>query len=192
MIVAIFYRSLATYSASTGSGSFLFHGSPALYWRVLGLILLVYFVILVVEYFILNLCIVNSSNTAHRNMINSIVRSPSSFFDETPSGVLMNKLSNDLGTIDNNLFFAITEAVEGPISSIIAIINITLIDVRLLPVALVIFGITICFFNYSKPVYVKCKELFLQSKNLMIHFFKETINGLTQIKVYRQQINKMQ
>ena len=154
--------------------------------------LLTYFVVLVTEYFILNLCIVNSSNTAHRNMISSIVRSPSSFFDQTPSGVLVNKLSNDLGTIDNNLFFAITEAVEGPISSVIAIINITLIDVRLLPAALVIFGITICFFNYSKPTYVKCKELFLQSKNLMIHFFRETINGLTQIKVFRQKINKMQ
>ena len=192
MIVAIFYRFLATYNVSTGTGSFLFQGSPALYWRVLGLMLLTYFVVLVTEYFILNLCIVNSSNTAHRNMISSIVRSPSSFFDQTPSGVLVNKLSNDLGTIDNNLFFAITEAVEGPISSVIAIINITLIDVRLLPAALVIFGITICFFNYSKPTYVKCKELFLQSKNLMIHFFRETINGLTQIKVDRQQINKMQ
>ena len=172
MIVAIFYRSLATYNQSTGTGSFLFHGSPALYWRVLGLILLVYFVVLVTEYFILNICIVNSSNTAHRNMIHSIVRSPSSFFDETPSGVLVNKLSNDLGTIDNNLFFAITEAIEGPISSVIAMINIALVDVRFLPAAVVIFGITICFFNYSRPVYVKCKELFLQSRNLMIHFFR--------------------
>ena len=40
-------------------------------------------------------------------MIRSIVRSPSSFFDLTPSGVLMNKLSNDLGTIDNNLYYAL-------------------------------------------------------------------------------------
>ena len=191
VIIAVFYRSLATYSATTGTGSFLFSGSPALYWRVLGLLLLAYVVLLVVEYFILNLCIVNSSNAAHKNMILSIVRSPSSFFDENPSGVLVNKLSNDLGTIDSNLFYALTEATEGPISAIIAVINISLIDIRLLPAALVIIGITICFFSYSRPAYIKCKELFLQSRNQMIHFFRENINGLTQIKIFHQKVNKM-
>lgn len=36
-------------------------------------------------------------------MINAIVRSPGSFFDTTPSGILTNKFSNDLGVIDNGL-----------------------------------------------------------------------------------------
>ena len=192
VIIAVFYRSLASYNSSTETGSFLFHGSPALYWRVLGLMLLAYFVILVVEYFILNLCIVNSSNTAHRNMIHSIVRSPSSFFDETPSGILVNKLSNDLGTIDNNLFFALTEGVEGPISTLIAVINISLINPTFIIPALLVFLFTICFFNYSRYAYLKCKELFLQSKNIMVDLFLETINGLTQIKLYKQKSNKMQ
>jgi len=36
-------------------------------------------------------------------MMFGIVRSPGSFFDNTPSGVLINKFSNDLGILDNTL-----------------------------------------------------------------------------------------
>ena len=125
-------------------------------------------------------------------MINSIVRSPSSFFDTNPSGILINKLSNDLGTIDNNLFYSLTEAIEGPISAFIAIINISFINLKFLAPSLVIMGVAFWFFNYSRPAYIKCKQLFLQSKNIMIHFFNETINGLAQIRIYKQNINKMQ
>ena len=81
ILLALFYRSLASYNAATGTGSFLIHGSSIVYWRLLGLMLMVYFMIVVLESIILSLCIVNSSNTAHRNMMNSIVRAPSSFFD---------------------------------------------------------------------------------------------------------------
>jgi ABC-type multidrug transport system fused ATPase/permease subunit len=31
------------------------------------------------------------------------MRSPASFFDSTPSGILINKFSNDLGVIDSSL-----------------------------------------------------------------------------------------
>jgi hypothetical protein len=36
-------------------------------------------------------------------MIFGIVRSPGFFFDQTPSGVLINKFSKDLGILDNSL-----------------------------------------------------------------------------------------
>jgi hypothetical protein len=36
-------------------------------------------------------------------MVNGIVRSPASFFDVTPSGMLINKFSNDLSILDNAL-----------------------------------------------------------------------------------------
>ena len=39
-------------------------------------------------------------------MIEAVVRSPASFFDDTPSGVLTNKFSNDLGIIENTLIFS--------------------------------------------------------------------------------------
>ena len=76
------------------------------------------------------MCIVLSSNQIHKDMINSFVYTPMDFFDTTPSGILINKLSNDLGTIDKNLFYSLTEAIEGPISAFIAIINISFINLK--------------------------------------------------------------
>ena len=171
VILAIFYRLLADYDNVIHHNSTFFGINHKAYWSVLALLLLAYTVILMVEYYLLNLCIVNSSDKSHHNMISSIVRSPSSYFDETPSGILINKLSNDLGTIDSNLFYTLTDAVEGPIAATAAIINISLINFIFLGPAVIIMAFAVCFFLYSRPAYIRCKELFLQSKNMMLHFF---------------------
>jgi hypothetical protein len=42
-------------------------------------------------------------------MIHGLVRSPSTFFDITPTGRLINKFSNDLGILDNTLIFVFTD-----------------------------------------------------------------------------------
>ena len=159
--LAVFYRLLADYDRVIDMRSHFLNGNQKLYWSILTFMLLVYFLLMIIEYFLLNLCISNSSNTAHKNMMNSIVRSPSSFFDETPSGVIVNKLSNDFGTIDSNLFYALVEAVEGPIIALITLVNISMINIIFLPPALIILCIAVCYFNYSRPAYAKCKELFL-------------------------------
>ena len=125
-------------------------------------------------------------------MIASLVRSPCNFFDSTPSGILVNKLSNDLGTIDNNLFYTLTDTLEGIIGFIVAIANITQINFIFIIPATIVLSFALCFFIYARPAYIACKQLFLQTRNLMIHFLSETINGLTQIIIYKQQVNRMQ
>ena len=124
-------------------------------------------------------------------MIKSIVRSPCSYFDSTPSGVILNRLANDLGTIDNNLFYSLTESIEGQVAALSAIANIIQINWEFVVPSAIISVIIIVFFVYAKPAYSACKQLFLQTKNMMIHFFGETINGLTQIRIYNQRISKM-
>ena len=44
-------------------------------------------------------------------MIEAIVRCPGKFFDTTPSGILVNKFSNDLGILDNTMIFGLVDAV---------------------------------------------------------------------------------
>ena len=190
-ILALFYRLLANYNYIMLQRGTFFHVDSHMYWNVLVIMLFIFMIILAIKYYLINWCIVNSSNRAHQNMIQSIVRSPCSYFDSTPSGMLLNKLSNDLGTIDNNLFYALTEGLEGQISALAAIINITQINLTFLIPASLISIVIAWFFFYSKPAYVACKQLFLQTKNLMIHYFGETINGLTQIRIYNQRINRM-
>jgi ABC-type multidrug transport system fused ATPase/permease subunit len=98
-------------------------------------------------------------------MINAIVRSPAKFFDSTPSGVLTNKFSNDLGIIDNSLIVALFDAVEGPIAILVAIFNICQIDYYLIAPAVIITIFSVFFFIYARPGIILCKLLDLQNKN---------------------------
>ena len=49
--------------------------------------------------------LINASEAVHDNMLQSILRCPTKFFDKNPSGNLVNKFSTDLGTIDNILVY---------------------------------------------------------------------------------------
>lgn len=120
------------------------------------------------------------------------MRSPGSFFDSTPSGILVNKFSNDLGVIDNSLVFACIDALEGPIIILVAIVNMAQINFWILIPAGVILVIAIMFFWYARPVISGCKQLDLQNKNPIFHFYGETISGLVQIRVYNQRLPKLQ
>jgi hypothetical protein len=84
-------------------------------------------------------------------MLNSVLRSPASFFDSTPSGVLINKFSNDLGLLDKKLPVTLFYNFEGPCSVIIALVNICQIYPYFIPAAVVIMVISVFFFFYARP-----------------------------------------
>ena len=104
-------------------------------------------------------------------MLNGIIRSPAGFFDVTPSGVLINKFSNDLGVLDNGLALSLTDAFEGPISGLIAMVNICQIYVFLIPPVIVMLIIGALYFFYFRPVIVQCKQIDLKNKNPIFHCY---------------------
>ena len=163
-----------------------------LFWSTLFLLVGAFLILLLLKYFLLNLVILTASDSIHSEMINSILRSPAYFFDTTPSGILINKFSNDLGVLDNSLIFSLIDMIEGPILVLIAVANLAQIDIRLLIPSVIIFSVGILFFIYSRPAILTCKELDLQNKNPLFHFFSETLSGLTQIRVYDQRKNRLQ
>ena len=83
-------------------------------------------------------------------MIIGIVRSPGYFFDQTPSGVLINKFSNDLGILDNTLSQTFVDVLEGPFSALFALINVCIIYVYFVPPFIVFLIISILLFFYAK------------------------------------------
>ena len=104
-------------------------------------------------------------------MVDAVLHSPASFFDTTPSGVLINKFSNDLGLIDYFFFFPLNFSVAGPITVAISLLYISVISIYfLIPSVLAVIG-SLLFFNYSRPAIIKCKELDLQTKNALFSFF---------------------
>ncbi len=124
-------------------------------------------------------------------MIKAIVRSPSSFFDSISSGLLVNKFSNDLGSIDNSLILSFIDAFEGPLSLFIALLNICQINGLMTIPAIIISIISILFFLYARPAIIKTKELSIQAKSPIFHFYNESIGGLIPIRLYGQRMNRM-
>ena len=98
-------------------------------------------------------------------MIHRLVRSPSSYFDITPTGRLNNKFSNDLGIMDNLVPFVLLDVLEGPIVCLILLANIIEIDIYfLIPGILNIFFI-VAYFIYCKKVILSIKQLDLKLKS---------------------------
>ena len=151
-----------------------------------------FFITVVIKYYSLAVALLNASEANHSNMLQSLIRCPGKFFDTTPSGKLINKFSNDIGIIDNILYFALIDALEGPVLIIVAIINVCEINIYFLIAATIISIIAICFFNYSRPAISITKQLDLAKKSPIFQFYGETINGLTQIRVYKQTKAKLQ
>ena len=90
-------------------------------------------------------------------MVEAIVRSPASFFDNTPSGTLINKFSNDLGVIENTLIFSLIDITEGPIMTLVAIVSMTVINVYILVPAVIVFIVSVLFFIYARPAILQTK-----------------------------------
>lgn len=150
-VINVFYfRLICQYDLiKNGSNKIKFRNMSE-YWQTLGLLLLGYLVLCLVRYFLLNASVLNSNEQIHQNMIHGIVRSPCSYFDITPTGRLTNKFSNDLGLMDGMMIFALTDAIEGPIVSIISICYIFSINLYFIGPGLINIIFVISFFIYCK------------------------------------------
>jgi ATP-binding cassette, subfamily C (CFTR/MRP), member 4 len=145
-----YYRLLADFDNVVAGSSSIFEGNLKLYWIILAAILFVLFIILVIKFYSLNMVIINASASVHENMVDSIIRYPSRFFDVNPSGILINKFSTDLGVIDNNIVFCLWESVEGPIMLISALANLCQINLYFLIPTVILSTIAIVFLLYSR------------------------------------------
>jgi ABC-type multidrug transport system fused ATPase/permease subunit len=153
------------------------------YWGVLVLMIEAHFIFLTLKYCLLSMITVMGSTQLHDQMIESLLRSPIDFFSRTPSGVLTNKFTTDLGVLDNSLALTLIEAIEGPILLIVAIFNMVQIDAFLAIPAGILSMVAVVFFLYARPVIIACKHLDLQEKGPIFHEFNETVNNLIQIRI---------
>ena len=124
-INALFFRLFAIFELINEGEPNIFDDDVTLYWIILGILTFALFIVLVVKDFLLSMVILNSNEQLHEDMIEAILRSPVSYFDTTPSGILMNKFSNDLGVLDNALYISFIYTFEGPIVILSSLINIS-------------------------------------------------------------------
>ena len=145
-----YFRLLAGYDDLEDGVHSIFGDNDRLYWGIAGLSVFCFFFFAFVRYMLLYTLILMSNEELHEEMIHGVVRSPSSFFDQTPTGELTNKFSNDLGILDNNFVFCFLDVIEGIILCLIIFGNAFAIDLFfLIPGSLCLVGM-IWFFWFCK------------------------------------------
>jgi ATP-binding cassette subfamily C (CFTR/MRP) protein 4 len=95
-------------------------------------------------------------------MLIGLIRSPTTYFDTTPTGRLVNRFSNDL-----------------------SIMHTMLLSVFIIPSIANIAFLGVWFF-FCKQVIIQTKQLDLRTKSPVFSEFNAITNGVTQIRIYGQ------
>lgn len=135
------------------------------YWLALGLLQLGFFIFLSSKYFIVNFIVLKSNEKLHENMFLALLRSPTKFFDTTPTGRLINRFSNDMSILDNSLAFTLIDTIEGPIMALVLLINVfQIVPFFIIPAAVNLI-VQALWFIYCKRTIIQTKQLDLRLKS---------------------------
>lgn len=156
------------------------------FWLTLGVLQISYFIFQVLKYYTVNTVVLRSNEKLHNDMVLGLIRSPSSYFDTTPTGRLINRFSNDMSIMDNILAFTLIDTLEGPILSLILLVNVfQILPVFIIPgVANIVF--LALWFYFCKEVIIQTKQLDLRTKSPVFTEFNLLTTGITQNRIYRQ------
>ncbi|KAL3913747.1 MAG: hypothetical protein SGILL_006368, partial [Bacillariaceae sp.] len=125
-----------------------------------------------------------ASETLHRNLLDSILRAPQSFFDTTPLGRIISRFSKDLYSIDLELadqldfFCFMTLNVAVSLGTILFVTP--WFGIAILPLGFVYFR----WLNYFRDVSRETKRLDNITRSPVYAFFSETLGGLETIRAY--------
>lgn len=127
---------------------------------------------------------VAASETLHRNLLDSILRAPTSFFDTTPLGRILSRFSKDLYAIDLELSDQLDFFLFSTLQVVISIGTIMFVT-PLFGVVVVPLGVVyIRVLNYFRAVSRETKRLENISRSPVYAQFSETLGGLSTIRAY--------
>ena len=98
-------------------------------------------------------------------MLFGLLRSPTKFFDTTPSGRLINRFSNDLSILDTVVGYTLVDTIEGPILALVMLVNVFQIVPFFVIPAVANLVILMLWFVFCKRTIVQTKQLDLRMKS---------------------------
>ncbi|GIY33687.1 multidrug resistance-associated protein 1 [Caerostris darwini] len=120
----------------------------------------------------------------HRFMLDSVLKSPMSFFDTTPTGRIINRFTTDLEIMDNQLFYQIGGCLNCIFSAIACFIvigmNTPIFLVSLIPLGIAYGLILVLHIN----TYRQIKRLESTGRSPIYSLFMESIQGVSSISAY--------
>ncbi|KAF9042985.1 multidrug resistance-associated ABC transporter [Panaeolus papilionaceus] len=119
--------------------------------------------------------------------LNGVLKSPTAFFDTTPMGRILSRLSKDQDTLDAELVMTIFPALNS-FSSVIGTVALVFytfpyLGIIFLPMAILYYIISV-FYRHSS---VETKRMDSLLRSVLYGSFSEALTGLATIRAYREQ-----
>lgn len=131
----------------------------------------------------------NAAINIFSTIVWNILRRPMSFFDTTPSGVILNRCTADVSVID----MSIPSMLQFFITNVLTLAIVFIMTIIISPIVLLImlFGACFIFLSFGKFVATstELKRLNQMAMSPVISIGAEFISGITIIRNYEQNIN---
>jgi len=178
MAIIAYGRMLAAWLTN----DFPYWKSLAILGGLVGFIIFIYFA----KYILLNLGLVKTSKVHHEKMLNRIIQAPVYFFDSNPIGNILNRFSNDVGTLDRFLSLICMDVLDNVFFIFTVIITVSIIDpVHLAPLAgeviFIFVALTFCYHGVQQT-----KKYDLATRGPLFSLFSSSLSGIVIIRSYNQ------
>ncbi|KXS22414.1 hypothetical protein M427DRAFT_130101 [Gonapodya prolifera JEL478] len=132
------------------------------------------------------LCSIRASLLLHKNMLENVMQTPQSFFDQTPLGRILNRFSKDIEVVDET----IPMSVNGMTWDILQLFAAIAVNVAISPSFLLVVIPVITAYYYAGAFYLRAaremQRLESASKSPIYAFFNETLGGLSVLRAFNR------
>ncbi|PWA03531.1 hypothetical protein BB558_000317 [Smittium angustum] len=127
---------------------------------------------------------IRAAKKTHSALFQNIMRLPMSFFDTTPLGRVLNRLSKDQETIDNSLpksFDAWAQSMISVLAALVVIsVNFWMFAIAVIPLIVIYYYLYDYYITSSREL----KRLESTTRSPIYAQFQETLNGVSTIRSY--------
>ncbi|XP_059174330.1 multidrug resistance-associated protein 1-like [Physella acuta] len=130
---------------------------------------------------------IRASRNLHSDLLSGIMHSPMSFFDTTPIGRILNRFSQDIDSIDDNIFIEI----ETCLDNLLRCIGTIIVMSYTMPIFLSVVVPIVIILIFIQQLYMRtsCQLRRISSNNRspVYSHFSETLSGVSVIRAYQAQ-----
>ncbi|XP_033096646.1 ATP-binding cassette sub-family C member 9-like [Anneissia japonica] len=132
--------------------------------------------------------LLSGANRIHRKMLSTILHAFMRFFDTTPAGRILNRFSSDMQVLDQQMLIMVPFLLRTGLLVIGGLLVNAIVSyffiLTILPIAIAYFFLLKYYLSSSRD----SKRIESVTRSPVYSYFGETINGLTSVRAYQQQI----
>uniref|UniRef100_A0A914CJU3 Uncharacterized protein n=1 Tax=Acrobeloides nanus TaxID=290746 RepID=A0A914CJU3_9BILA len=120
----------------------------------------------------------------HDSLVHSLLKSPMSFFDTTPLGRILNRISNDIEKVDQEIPANFSYSLLIINAVFVSIVTIIIVIPGLLIIAIPLFVLFIKLVRYYTATSVQIRRLFKKSWSLVLSYVQDAYIGADSLRVF--------